>query len=164
MVNPKTRLPGESVGGRGSSWNINGAMKPRVSPGTLQHGEIAWKSHSLPVWAFFLLHWECLWHWMKQNCTKALSEQNKTAHMRSTLGIAIALQIHTLALFRNTSPVQKGPRHQIQFLPVLSRAEDCFHPWAGRGLQEAKVRSDRRKVKSSIPSCSPVRGCASILL
>lgn len=76
---------------RVSSCNIHGDMKPCASPGTPQHGEIAWKSYSLPVWAFFFLHWECLWQWMKQNCTKALSEQNKTAHMRSTLGTAIAL-------------------------------------------------------------------------
>lgn len=62
-----------------------------ASPGTLQLGEIAWKSYPLPVWAFFFLHSECLWHWMKQNCTKALSEQNETAHMRSTLRTAIAL-------------------------------------------------------------------------
>lgn len=87
--------PCESSGGRASwrvsSCNIHGDMKPCASPGTPQHGEIAWKSYSLPVWAFFFLHWECIWQWMKQNCTKALSEQNKTAHRRSTLGTAIAL-------------------------------------------------------------------------
>lgn len=87
--------PRESSGGReswrASSCNVHGDMKPGASPGTPQHGEIAWKSSSLPVWAFFSLLWECLWQWMKQNCTKALSEQNKAAHMRSALGIAIAL-------------------------------------------------------------------------
>lgn len=87
--------PRESSGGRESwrviSCNIHGDMKPCASPGTPQHGEIVWKSYSLPVWAFFFLHSECLWQWMKQNCTKALSEQNKTAHMSSTLGTAIAL-------------------------------------------------------------------------
>lgn len=79
------------VSRRASSCNIHGDMKPCASPGTPQHGEIAWKSYSLPVWAFFFLRWECLWQWMKQNCTKALSEQNKTAHMRSMLRTTIAL-------------------------------------------------------------------------
>ena len=87
--------PRKSSGGRVSwrvsSCNIHGDMKPCACPGTPQHGEIAWKSYLLPVWAFFFLHWECLWQRMKQNCTKALLEQNKTAHMRSTLGTAIAL-------------------------------------------------------------------------
>lgn len=76
---------------RVSSCNIHRDMKPCASPGTPQHGERAWKSYSLSVWAFFVLHWECLWQQMKQNCTKALWEQTKTVRMRSMLGTAIAL-------------------------------------------------------------------------